>query len=407
MPVSRPAEARHADGAPLPGVDLAAFAVAFAARLQERGVPVDITRTGDFIRALTVSPPDSPRRLYWAARVCLVRRPSEIEILDAMFADASPDPQERSESAVTAGGGRDDALIPLPRVGANDRHDDGLPWATLPPAVAEADGSGDALALPERLPSDVAGLADVPFERLDAREMELLRTWLMAATASWPTRRSQRRRADHRGRRIALRATLARSRRTGWEPVELVRERAVDRPRRVVMLCDVSQSMQPQAPAYFQLMRALALATDAELFAFSTTLTRLTTVLRHRSAEVTVEQATARVSDRFGGTRIATNVRALLSSHHGERLRGAVVIIGSDGWDSDPPEELAAAMSRLRRRAYRVTWMNPRAAAPGFEPRVAAMAAALPYCDDLLPGDTFRSLRRVIATISRARSSGA
>lgn len=402
MPVSRPADGRHGDAALLPGVDLAAFAVAFAARLRRRGVPVDVTRTEDFIRALTVSPPDSPRRLYWAARVCLVRRPSEIEILDALFADAAPDPLVRSVPTVAADG---DALVSLPGAGAEQGG--GLPWATLPPAVAEADDSDDALALPERLPSDVAGLADVPFERLDAREMELLRTWLVAAAATWPTRRSRRRRADHRGRRIALRATLARSRRTGWEPVELVRERTVDRPRRVVMLCDVSQSMQPQALAYFHLMRALALTSDAELFAFSTTLTRLTAVLRHRSAEVTVEQATARVSDRFGGTRIATNVRALLSSHHGEKVRGAVVIIGSDGWDSDPPEELAAAMSRLRRRAYRVTWMNPRAAAPGFEPRVAAMAAALPYCDDLLPGDTFRSLRQVIATISRARLSGA
>jgi uncharacterized protein with von Willebrand factor type A (vWA) domain len=404
MPVSRPADGPRGDAALLPGVDLAAFAVAFAVRLRRRGVPVDITSAGDFVRALTVSPPDSPRRLYWAARVCLVRRPSEIEILDALFADAAPDPHARSELA-DATAGDDDAPAFPPRAGA--RREGGLPWATLPTSAAEADAADDAPALPERLPSGVAGLADVPFERLDARETELLRTWLMSAAAGWPTRRSRRRRADHRGRRIALRATLAQSRRTGWEPVEPVRERAVDRPRRVVMLCDVSRSMQPRVPAYFHLMRALALTTNAELFAFSTTLTRLTAVLRQRSAEVTVEQATARVADRFGGTRIATNVRALLSSHHGEKVRGAVVIIGSDGWDSDPPEELAAAMSRLRRRAYRVTWVNPRVAAPGFEPRVAAMAAALPYCDDLLPGDTFRSLRQVIEAIARARTSGA
>jgi uncharacterized protein with von Willebrand factor type A (vWA) domain len=165
------------------------------------------------------------------------------------------------------------------------------------------------------------------------------------------------------------------------------------------MLCDVSRSMQAQAVAYLHLMRALALGADAELFAFATTLTRLTPVLAHRSAEVAVERATAKVADRFGGTRIAANVRALLSSHHGGRVRGAIVIIGSDGWDSDPPEELAAAMARLRRRAYRVTWMNPRAGAPGFEPRVASMAAALPYCDELLPAGTFRSLRHVISTI--------
>jgi uncharacterized protein with von Willebrand factor type A (vWA) domain len=166
------------------------------------------------------------------------------------------------------------------------------------------------------------------------------------------------------------------------------------------MLCDVSQSMQAQAAAYLHMMRALALVADAEVFAFATALTRLTTVLAHREPTVAVAAATEAVADRFGGTRIAANVRALLTSHHGDAVRGAIVIIGSDGWDSDPPAELAAAMARLRRRAYRVIWMNPRAGAPGFEPRVAAMAAALPYCDALLAADTFRSLGGVLAELS-------
>jgi uncharacterized protein with von Willebrand factor type A (vWA) domain len=105
-----------------------------------------------------------------------------------------------------------------------------------------------------------------------------------------------------------------------------------------------------------------------------------------------VEQATAAVTDRFGGTRIATNLTALLDSHHGNTLRGAVVIVASDGWDSDPPGRLAAAMARLRRRAHTVVWLNPRAGVPGFAPTVAAMAAALPYCDRLLPAATFADL---------------
>jgi uncharacterized protein len=178
-----------------------------------------------------------------------------------------------------------------------------------------------------------------------------------------------------------------------------VRARPVRRPRRVLMLCDVSQSMQAQATAYLHLMRALALVTDAEVFAFATGLTRLTPVLTHRSASVAIEQATARVTDRFGGTRIATNIRALLSSRHGNAARGAIVLIGSDGWDSDPPNRLATELARLHRRAHRLLWINPRVSAPGFEPRVATMAAALPYCDRLLPGDTFRALRHVLDVI--------
>jgi uncharacterized protein with von Willebrand factor type A (vWA) domain len=180
-----------------------------------------------------------------------------------------------------------------------------------------------------------------------------------------------------------------------------VRVSPVHVPRRVVMLCDVSQSMQAQAVAYLHLMRALALTAHAEVFAFATSLTRLTAVLAHRSAGAAIDGATAQVTDRFGGTRIATCLRTLLASHHGGALRGAVVIIGSDGWDADSPEELAAAMARLRRRAYRVIWMNPRASAPGFAPRVATMAAALPYCDAFLPAESFRSLARVIDEISR------
>jgi uncharacterized protein with von Willebrand factor type A (vWA) domain len=391
----------------LPGVDRAAFAVAFASRLRQRGLPVDFTRIDDLVRALAVSPPGSLPRLYWTARISLVRRASEIEVFDAVFA------------AVFGGGvpGRDphmlrkppaasatvDAFAGLGRSSIEDRNDAGLPWATLPAVVSDADGFDGTLSLPQRLPSDITGLADLPFERLDARQMETLGRWLETAVTDWPARRSRRRRVDHRGRRIALRATLERSRRTGWEPVELVRERALDRPRPVVMLCDVSRSMEAQATAYLHLMRALALAVDVEAFAFATTLTRLTAVLRHRSAEATVEQATAKVTDRFGGTRIATNLKTLLASHHGGKIRGAIVIIGSDGWDSDPPEDLASAMARLHRRAYRVLWMNPRAAAPGFEPCVASMAAALPYCDELLPADTFHSLGQVISAISDLR----
>lgn len=106
------------------------------------------------------------------------------------------------------------------------------------------------------------------------------------------------------------------------------------------------------------------------------------------------------MTDRFGGTRIATNLRSLLASHHGNAVRGAVVVIGSDGWDSDPPAELAAVLARLRRRAYRIIWMNPRAGAPGFAPRVGSMAAALPFCDRLLPAGTFRDLDRVAEQIA-------
>ena len=389
----------------LRGVDRSAFAVSLVARLRSRGVSAGFTAIDDFVQALGAAPPVSRSQLYWTARICLVRRQSELAAFDAVFAavfdDAvlAMDPHaRRTPSGQPASPSDSNVSVPKPNGDTDDGA--GLPWLTLPPAVESADDSDSDLSVPERLPGALAALADVPFEQLSPREMDRLGRWLQTAVRSWPTRRTRRLAIDRGGHRIALRPTIARSRRTGWEAVELVCAKPVDKPRRVVMLCDVSQSMQAQAAAYFHLMRALALTADAEVFAFATSLTRLTTVLAHRSAEVAIEQASAKVVDRFGGTRIATNLHTLLASHHGGAVRGAVVIVGSDGWDSDRPEQLAAAMARLRRRAYRVIWMNPRASAPGFEPRVASMAAAMPYCDELLPADTFASLAGVIAEIS-------
>jgi uncharacterized protein len=393
----------------LRGVDRAAFAVAMAVRLRERGVPVGLTAIEVLTRALALSPPRSRSTLYWTARISLVRHQSELAAFDAMFAAVFDDAMLElgAHRAPPAGASGEDRLAPVSAGAREEQSGSGLPWVSLPSVVAGAEDADTGFAVPERLPSTLAALADAPFEQLSPTDTRLLGQWLEAAVRVWPSRRTRRAAPAAGGHRIALRPTIARSRRTGWEPIELVHVRAVDKPRRVVMLCDVSQSMQAQATAYLYLMRALTLAADAEVFAFATTLTRLTNVLAHRSPEVAIGRATELVTDRFGGTRIATNVHDLLASHHADALRGAIVIVASDGWDSDPASRLAGAMARLRRRAFRVIWLNPRAAAPGFAPQVSAMAAALPYCDSLLPAHTFGSLAAAIGEISSALNSTA
>jgi uncharacterized protein len=383
----------------LPHVDRAAFATGLAVRLRAAGIPVGLSGVDSFAAALGAAPHRSRTDLYWSARITLVRDRTELAAFDAVFAAVfagaglAMDPHARR--APLPGTPRDRA-IGVPATSGDAAG--GLPWATLPVGAVTDEPAG-AAAVPLRLPSDLAGLADLPFEELDPADMELLGRWLAAAAAGWPTRRTRRVRPSRAGHRIALRPTLMRARRTGWEPVELVRVTARRVPRRVLMLCDVSRSMQAQATAYLHLMRGLALR-GGETFAFATRLTRLTAVLAHRSAEAAAATATDRVDDRFGGTRIAANLEALLRSRHGQRTRGAIVIIGSDGWDADLPERLARAMARLRRRAFRIVWINPRAAAPGFAPRVAAMAAALPYCDEFLPADTFASLAHVVERLA-------
>jgi uncharacterized protein with von Willebrand factor type A (vWA) domain len=392
----RPTARSAAPAVLLRGTDRAAFAVAFADRLRGVGVPAGLTHVADLVHALDVSPPVSVRALYWTARVAMVRRQADLaafdRVFEAVFADAPGLPLPRHSAGPAPQ--RDDVHVPLPAGTDQISSGGGLPWATLPTVVGPTEESaGTGPRMPDLRPSTLAALATRPFEDLDAAQTEALGEELRASLTSWPTRRTRRHAVDPSGRRVALRPTIARARRTGWEPITVVRQRPVRRPRRVVLLCDVSESMRAQATAYLHLMRAFTLVADAEVFAFATTLTRLTPALRHSSPAEAIARATETVTDRFGGTRIATNVTALLASHHGNALRGGLVIVASDGWDSDPADRLTAAMSRLRRRAHRIIWLNPRAGSPGFAPRVAAMAAALPFCDRLLPAATFADLQ--------------
>jgi uncharacterized protein with von Willebrand factor type A (vWA) domain len=398
-----------AAGLLLPAVDRAAFVVPFGSRLRAAGVGVSLSSLRAFTDALAAAPPRDRRSLYWVARVTLVRRHSELpafdEVFDAVFADAEL-PLDRS-AAPAASPSDENRRAPGGRESGAQHADGGLPWHTLPRVTEAAADTTDGSTLPDLLPSAVERIADIPFDALDERQLALLGGWLQQAARQWPMRQSRRQRLHSRGRRVAMRETLVRSRRTGWEPILLSRQRPVQRPRPIVMLTDVSQSMQGYSTAYLHLMRAFVRSGRAETFAFSTSLTRLTPALAHRSAKVAMAQATDRVVDRYSGTHLASSLRELLTSRHGSAVRGGVLVIASDGWDSDEPERLAAAMARARLRAHRVIWLNPRAASPRFAPLVGSMAAALPYCHDFLPAHTTRALADVLEVISGARLPGA
>ena len=395
----------------LRGVDLAAFAAALVARLRGAGVLVSGSGQATFVQALRQQAPHTPSALYWAARITLVNRMEDLAAFDAVFwsvfgyaevdgprgADSSlphPGPRTPAAGVVHRGGSRTSASQPPT-----------LPWATRN-ATDQYDGAGLSIELPDVLPSRIAALADEPFDQFDPDDLRLLGSWLEASVQRWPRRRSLRLEPSPHGKRIDLRATMKASRSTGWESVILARTRPRRRPRRVVLVCDVSRSMQAYATIYLHLMRAAVLRQARirpEVFAFSTSLTRLTSVLSHRSAEVALERANAKVTDRYGGTFIGRSIGALLaptSLGHGNALRGAVVIIASDGWDSDPPDVLEHALARLRRRAQLLVWLNPRAAHSQFQPLAGSMAAALPYCDLFLPANSLTGLRELLMALA-------
>ncbi|CAM4393952.1 VWA domain containing CoxE-like protein [Mycobacterium basiliense] len=390
----------------LRGVDLAAFAAAMVARLRDAGVAVSAGGQASFVQALRHMVPHTVSALYWAARLTLVNRMEELVAFDAVFGEVfggiGIDATQRSSGSPLLPGPRTPAAgIVHGTASRSGAAADTLPWATR--TATEQDGAPPgAVRLPDFLPSRIAALADEPFDQFDPDDLRQLGSWLETSVQRWPRRRSLRFESSRHGKRIDLRATMTASRSTGWESLRLARTRPRRRPRRIVLVCDVSRSMQPYAAIYLHLMRAAALRRGGlrpEVFAFSTSLTRLTSVLSHRSAEVALQRANARVVDRYGGTFIGRSVAALLAAPHGNALRGAVVIIASDGWDSDPPEVLYHALARVRRRAELLVWLNPRAAQEEFQPLAGSMAAALPQCDLFLPAHSLAGLHQLFLAL--------
>jgi uncharacterized protein len=172
-------------------------------------------------------------------------------------------------------------------------------------------------------------------------------------------------------------------------------------PRRIVLLCDISGSMEPYARAYLQFLTCAAGAgPNAEAFVFATRLTRVTRALATRSPERAIQRAAATAPDWSSGTRIGDALKAF-NDRHGRRgmARGAVVVILSDGWERGEPELVAREMARLARLAHRIVWVNPRVSAAGFAPRAGGMAAALPHVDALVSGHSLAALTEVVDAI--------
>lgn len=409
------ASARSRPATLFAGVDRAIFASTFSERLRSVGVQVSLTSTERCAQALGAVPAMTLDDLYWLLRVSLLSSQSQIDTFDRVFAvvfntEMGRLPSERRGQKSQLPEHDDDMLLPMRRQldDEDDGANTGLPWATLPSVSLseQADDVGndnDVTKIPELRPSLVALDVDRPFGLLDERELQAAGELLEAAVTRWPRRRSRRRHVSRSGGSIALRHSMRRAMRTGGDITQLMYSKPQTRPRRVVMLLDVSGSMESHARAYLHVMRPLALAHQAEVFAFATELTRVTSALRHRSPVDAIDQLTDAVGDRFAGTRVGSSLRSLL--HHrswNTTVRGAVVMICSDGWDAGEPAELERQMRRLSLLAHRVVWVNPRAASAGFEPLAGGMAAALPHCDHFLTGHTVRSMSDVIDAITAA-----
>jgi uncharacterized protein with von Willebrand factor type A (vWA) domain len=244
-------------------------------------------------------------------------------------------------------------------------------------------------------------LREKRFDALAPDELAQLYRLMSRLEIATPTRRTRRAERGRHGERLDMRRTLRGSMRTAGDPIRLARRRRRVIRRRVVMLCDISGSMEPYARAYLQFLTCAAgSGPNAEAFVFATRLTRLTRALRSRSPERALQRAAAAAPDWSSGTRIGDALKAF-NDRHGRRgmARGALVVILSDGWERGDPALVAREMERLSRLAYRIVWVNPRAASSGFSPRAGGMAAALPHCDALVSGHSLAALDEVIDAI--------
>ena len=381
-------------------LDLPELAGALSRRLHDAGMPVTPGRSIDFTRALTIVRPIARRQLYWTTRAVFVTEQAQVPVFDAVFfsifgagpgaEDAAPDAPSRT----AAPNGR-----PRPEHAAsNDIGPSGFPS----PAQEKTDGGDEVeLELPVAQASDEERLRHMSFDALAPHELARLYELMSRLELATPPRRMRRYEHRRRGERIDLRRTLRAGLRTAGDPVRLARRRRRVSPRRLVLLCDISGSMEPYARAYLQFLTCAAgSGPNAEAFVFATRLTRITRALASRNPERAIQRAAAAAPDWSSGTRIGDALREF-NDRHGRRgmARGAVVVILSDGWERGDPMLVGREMERLARLAHRIVWVNPRVGAGDFVVRSGGMVAALPYCDALVSGHTFEALGEVVEAI--------
>jgi len=390
----------------MPDADLADVAARFASHLHAAGVEAGPDRAARFAESLHLGAPTTNDELYWLGRVTLTGHRDEIAMYDRVFADvflgvadvaeSRGDPNQPNLDSVDPGQRRPPSTAPISDGTA------GEPRPSRPSADVNVDARESDRESPVGAPvSREEHLRTRDFADCTVEELRRLRELVAAMELRPPQRASRRRRRHASGDSIDRRASMRRARRTGGHPARLVMRRPTERRRRVVLLADVSGSMEAYSRAYLYLLHGAATALSAETFVFSTRLTRLTLRLRTSDPDLALRSAIDVVEDWSGGTRIGEAIRTF-NDRWGRRglARGAVVVIVSDGWESDDPALLGEQMARLSRLAHRIVWVNPRAKSDRFEPLARGMAAALPFVDSFTSGHSLDALDEVLDAIS-------
>jgi uncharacterized protein len=374
------------DGPPAPGRDVTATMVEFARTLRASGVEAGPDRVQAMLTALGALDVLARDDVYWAGRLTLCGSHDDLARYDRAFAAFFAGEQARASRTSTP--------VEVQRTVA------------VPSRAPAGDGEEqDAADVQAATASDTEVLRHRDYARLSEAEREQVRRLLAALATPGPSRPSRRYRPSARGPVDAHRTVRAMLRR-GGEPSRLHRRTHRVRPRRVVVLVDVSGSMSPYADALLRFAHVVSRRrAGAEVFTIGTRLTRVSREMRERDVDAALAAVGAAVPDWSGGTRLGDLLKAFLD-RWGQRgtARGAVVVIASDGWERGDASLLGEQMARLHRLAHRVVWVNPHKAQPGYAPVTAGMAAALPYVDDFVEGHSVAALDEVAALLAQRRA---
>ncbi len=356
--------------------------VTFGRVLREAGIEVGPGRIADAVEGLGAIDLTRQEDVYYTLRQTLVSRHDELGIFDRAFA------------AWFLRG----PVAPLVR---QPQRADRLLQASLTTGATreESELGGDPLELGA---SSQELLREKDFAEMTPEEFDRCRQLMAAIGRTRPRRSSRRRSPDPRGDRLDLRRLVRRSLRTGGDPVEQAWRARKTVPRKLVVLCDVSGSMDAYSRALLLFLHSVVgSGPGVEAFGFGTRLKRLTHDLASRDPEAALVRASATALDWGSGTRIGASL-AEFNSVYGRRAlsRGAVVVIVSDGWERDDPALLEREMAKLARAAYAVVWVNPLKGNPEYQPLAGGMRTALPFVDRFLPGHNLRSLEELAAVLA-------
>ena len=370
------------------------MAVAFGRVLRGAGLRVPLDSVVTFVQCLDAVGITDRNRVYWAAHTALVRRPEDREAFNVAFAvfwdriAAGEDPDAIAEETLTL----------ATDVDTEDADTDG-----------EADRTDDSISL--RF-SAVETLSKKDFATYSDTELAEAQRLMQRLRFVGSPRRSLRLRPSRSQRaQVDVRRTVRSSFAHLGEPVRRQWRAPSERMRRLVVLLDVSGSMEPYARAFLRFMHAALVGRQrVEAFTLGTRLTRITRELSHRDPDKALARTSQQVADWSGGTRIGECLR-VFNDRWGVRglARGAIVVVLSDGWDRGNPAVLGEQMQRLGRVAHRVVWVNPLKVTPGYAPLARGMAAALPHVDAFVEGHSLEALEHLAAVIhdDRSRAAGA